>query len=132
MILNDVYSTIRNLNTGKLVYATKEHSQYYGLGEYDLISYEYDPDGKSSINIVCPRDPENNFMYVEIDHEGILFTKIYKGGTHSEVLDLSEEDKFFQEDTVINLGFSLGDYKTLHKDFLKYYNGFLRELTIHL
>lgn len=129
MKLDDVYSIIRNMDGYKKVFSG---DQFYGLGEYDVISFEYDPTGKSSINIVCPRDKENNFMYVEIDSTGIVFTKIYKGGKKAEAMDLTQEDKFFQEDTITDLGLSLPDYKELYSAFNTYYNGFLKELTIHL
>lgn len=133
MDLDDVYSTIRQMDSYKKVYSGyKSNKQFYGIGEYDVISFEYDDTGESSINIVCPRDRENNFMYVEINNDGLHFTKILNGGKQSISLDLSEEEKFFQEDTIINLGFSLSEYKVLHKDFMKYYNGFLKELTLHL
>lgn len=132
MTIDDIYSTIRNLDQYKKVFDAVNHNIFYGIGSYDVIQLEYDPEGKSSINIVCPRDKENNFMFVEVDSDGIQFTKIHKGGIDYEVLDLNEEDSFFQQDTVINLGFSLNEYRELHKDFMRYYNGFLKELTVHL
>ena len=132
MDINDIYSTIRSMGDSRKVYGDSNRQKIYGINSYDVISFEYDEGGHSSINIVCPRDSENNFMYIEINNEGINFIKIHKGGKTHEVLDLSEEDRFFQEDTVIDLGFSLSDYHILQEDFLKYYNGFLKELTIHL
>lgn len=132
MTLDDIFSTIRNLDKYKKVYDSVNHNIFYGLGSYDVISLEYDPDGRSSINLVCPRDKENNFMYIELNDEGMKFTKIHQGGTDFEVLDLNSEDSFFQENTIINMGFSLEEYRELHEDFMRYYNGFLKELTVHL
>lgn len=132
MTIDDIYSTIRNLDRYKKVFDSINRNIFYGIGTYDIIQLEYDQEGKSGINFVCPRDSENNFMYVEVNEDGIKFTKIFKGGIDYEELDLNEEDSFFQQDTVINLGFSLQEYREMHKDFMRYYNGFLKELTVHL
>lgn len=130
--VDDIYSTIRNMSSDRKVFGDKEKSRCYGIDSFDIISYEYDSNGTSSLNIVCPRDPENNFMYVEINSDGMFFTKVYKGGKEYEPIEVMNEEKFFQEDTIINLGFSFEDYQVLDHDFKRYYNGFLKELTIYL
>lgn len=130
--IDDIYSTIRNMETDKKVYGDKSKQKCYGIDSYDVISYEYDSTGASSLNIVCPRDPENNFMFVEIKDDGMSFTKVFKGGKLFEKIEVMNEETFFQEDTIINLGFSFDDYQILEHDFKRYYNGFLKELTIYL
>ena len=130
--VDDIYSTIRNMSTDRKVFGDKEKSKCYGIDSFDIISYEYNTSGNSSLNIVCPRDPENNFMYVEINNDGMFFTKVFKGGINYEPIECMNVETFFQEDTIINLGFSFDDYKTLEHDFNRYYNGFLKELTIYL
>lgn len=130
MTLDDVYSIIRTMDEYKKVHG---NSMFYGIGDYDVISFEYHYDEQSGINIVCPHDKNGDFMYVEVSGSGLSFTKIYKGGSNVEVMDfLNDEDRFFQENTITDLVFSLDEYKVLLSDFMRYYNGFLRGLTVYL
>lgn len=129
MPIDDIYAMIRSLNTYKKVHG---NGMFYGIGDYDVISFEYSLDSQSAINVVCPHDANGDFMYVEISGEGLRFTKIFKGGASAQEMDLINEDQFFQENTITNLGFTLDDYKVLLHDFNRYYNGFLQELTVYL
>lgn len=72
-------------------------------------------------------------MYIEVSANGLNFSKIFSGASKVEIMDfLNDEDRFFQENTITNLVFTLDEYKVLLNDFLRYYNGLLRGITIYL
>lgn len=123
-----IYNLIKGMNTYQRVNA---ENFFYGLDSNSAVIFEYELKD-SGINIVCPKDLNGDFFLVEINSDSIQYNKILNNGMDYEVLDLTTEEQFFQANTVTDLVLSHDEYNTIHKDFKKYYDGFLNKLTVYL
>jgi hypothetical protein len=108
-----------------------EEDTFYSIDTNKVLLFEYTQSSESSINFVCPKDKDGNFVLIEISENGIDFTHICNGSSYIS-LDLSTEDKFFQNSTIMDLGFSYDELCSIRMDFLKYYNGFIDGMTIFI
>lgn len=126
---NDVYKLIRTIKECDKIL---DEDTFYSLNDNNILQFEYCGTERSSLNFVCPKDINGDFFFVEITEDGTNFTKISNKGSQYNIIDLSTEDNFFQESTVLDLGFTYDEYHALRMDFLKYYNGFLDRMTIFL
>lgn len=129
MKIDKIYEIIRNINSSKQITQGKIS---YGLTDTNLLQYQYDSAGDSSISLICPSEPNGDFFVVEINGVDTRFTKVYDKGNSFEEKNLNDEDAFFMENVQSNLGFSYDEYNALSNDFKKYYNGLLKGLTVYL
>lgn len=129
MTQNDVYRLIRTIKNCEKI---KDEDTFYSVDDNRVLLFEYSNTENSSLNFVCPKDENGDFILVEITEEGTEFTKISNNGSKYDIIDLSTEDNFFQESTVLDLGFTYDEYCSIRMDFLKYYNGFLDGMTIFI
>lgn len=129
MTPDSIYELIKDMNNRKRV---NSDGFFYGLDKNDIVEFEYSFEMGSGINIVGPKDHNGDFFLIEISSTGVSYTKILENGMNAEELHLSTEESFFQADTVTDLVMSFDEYCTLHRDFMKYYNGFLCHLTVYL
>lgn len=129
MTQNDVYKLIRSMKTSKKVY---EEDKFYSMNDKNILQFEYCSTDESHITFVCPKDDLGDFMLIEINEEGVHFTKISNGGSKYDEIDLSTEDSFFQTSTVMDLGFTHDDLHEIRMNFLKYYNGLIDGMTIFI
>lgn len=129
MIQNDVYKLIRTLKSCTRI---SDEDIFYSIDQNQVLQFEYCYTDESHITFVCPKDDVGDFMLIEINEEGVHFTKISNGGSKYDEIDLSTEDTFFQFSTVMDLGFTYDDLHEIRMNFLKYYNGLIDGMTIFI
>ena len=129
MTQNEVYKLIRSIKTCSKIF---EEETFYSINDKNILVFGYERSDESYIKFVCPKDEVGDFVLIEITEHGTDFTKICKGGAAYTPMDLSTEDSFFQESTIIDLGFTFDDLVEIRMNFLKYYNGFIDGMTIFI
>lgn len=126
---NEVYKLIRSIKNCKKI---KEEDTFYSIDEDNVLIFEYTLSDKSSLNFVCPKDADGNFVLIEITENETSYTHICNNGSNYFAMDLNSEDQFFQNSTIIDLGFSYDDINSIRMNFLKFYNGFIDSMTIFI